>query len=89
MGFFLQVEQVHLAAQLAVVALGGFLQPQQMRVELLLVQPGGAIDAAEHGVLLIAAPIGARNPRQLEGLWVQVAGGGQVRPAAHVEPVIA
>ena len=89
MGFFLQVEQVHLAAQLAVVALGGFLQPQQMRVELLLVEPGGAIDAAEHGVLLVAAPIGPRNPRQLERLRVELAGGGQMWPAAHVEPVIA
>jgi hypothetical protein len=85
----LQVEQVHLRAQLAVVALGGFLKAQQMRVELLLVQPAGAIDARKHRVLLVAAPIGARHARQLEGRRVQLAGAGQVRPAAHIQPVIA
>jgi hypothetical protein len=43
--FLLQVEQVHLRAQPAVVALGGFLQPGEVGVELLLVEPAGAVDA--------------------------------------------
>ena len=41
----LEVEQVHLLADLAMVALGRFLQPDEVGVELLLVEPGGAVDA--------------------------------------------
>ena len=89
MGFFLQVEQIHLAAQLAMVALRRFLEPRQMRLELLLVEPAGAIDAGQHRIGLIAAPIGARHPRQLERLRIKLAGRWQMRPAAHVEPVFA
>ena len=59
MGLLLQMEQVHLIAQAAVVALGGFFQPGQMRVQLFLVQPAGAIDTAQLCILLIPAPISA------------------------------
>ena len=89
MRFFLQVEQVHLAPQLAVVALGGLFQPVEMRVELLLVEPAGAIDARKLRILLVAAPVCARHPHQLEGLRVELAGAGQMGAAAHVEPVLA
>ncbi len=85
----LEVEQVHLLAELAMVALGGFLEAQEMRVELLLVEPARAVDAREHGVALVAAPVGAGDARQLERLRIELAGGGEVRPAAHVEPVAA
>ena len=85
----LQMEQVHLAAQLAVVALGGLLQPDQMRIQLLFVQPAGAVNPAQHRVILIAAPIGARHAGQLERGGVQLAGRGQMRPLAHIQPVIA
>src|SRR3546814_9715097 len=57
----LKVEQVHLGAQLAMVALAGLLHPVEVRVELLPVEPAGAVDAAQHRVLLVAAPIGARH----------------------------
>ncbi len=86
MRFGLEVEQVHLLAQLAVVALGRLLKPHQMLVELLLVEPASAVDARKHRVLLVAAPIGARDARQLERIGIDLAGGGQVRAAAHVEP---
>ena len=89
MRFLLEVEQVHLGAELAVVALGGFLEPGKVRIELLLVEPAGAIDARQLRVLLIAAPIGTRDAHQLEGGGVELAGRGQVRAAAHVEPVVA
>ena len=82
----LEVEQVHLLTQLAVVALGGLLQPDEVLVELLLVEPAGAVDPAEHRVLLVAAPIGAGDARQLERLRIELARRGQMRPAAHVEP---
>ena len=39
-----------------------------MRVELLPVEPAGAVDARQHRVLLVAAPIGARHAGQLERL---------------------
>ena len=85
-GFGLEVEQVHLLADLAMVALGRLLEPHEMGVELLLVEPGGAVDPAEHRVLGVAAPIGARHPRQLERLRVELAGRGEMRPAAQVHP---
>ena len=87
-GLALQMEQVHLGAELAVVALGGLFEPDQMLVQLLLVEPAGAVNAAEHRFGLIAAPIGTRNPCQFEGVRVELAGAGQMRPAAHIKPVI-
>jgi hypothetical protein len=83
----LEVEQVHLRAQLAVVALGGFLKAGEVGVELFLVEPAGAVDARELGVLLVAAPVSAGNAHQLERLRVELAGGGEMRAAAHVVPV--
>jgi len=53
---------------------------------LLLVEPGGAVDAAQHGVLGIAAPVGARHSGQLEGAGIELAGRGEVRSAAEVDP---
>jgi hypothetical protein len=70
----LEVEQVHLLPDAAMVALGGFLQPRQVRVELLLVEPARPVDPAEHRVLLIAAPVGTGNARQLEGVGIELAG---------------
>ena len=43
--FFLHVEQIHLAAQLAVVAFGGFFQHVQVRFELFLASEGHPVDA--------------------------------------------
>ena len=84
----LEVEQIHFLADLAVIALGRFLEAEEVLVELLLVQPAGPIDAAQHRVVLVAAPIGARHARQLEGAGIKPARGGEVRAAAHVEPRI-
>ena len=82
----LEVEQVHLAAEPAVVALLGFLELLEMSVELLLLGEGGAVDAGQHRVLGIAAPVGARHLLQLEGV-ADLAGRGHVRAAAEIEPV--
>ena len=86
MRFALEVEQVHLLPDLAVVALAGLFEPHKIGVELLLVEPGCPVDAAEHRVLGVAAPIGAGNPRQLERLRVELAGRGEMRAAAEVDP---
>ncbi len=64
---FLEVEQVHLAPELAVVALLGLFDLLEIGVELVLLGEGGAVDAREHLAIGIAAPIGARDLHQLEG----------------------
>ncbi len=83
---FLQVEQIHLAAELAVIALGGFLQPHEVLVQLLLVEPSGAVNARELRIVLVAAPVCTRHAHQLEGLGIELAGAGEMRTAAHIEP---
>ena len=49
--FLLEMEQVHLAAELAVVALLRFLELMEIGVELLLLGEGGAVDAGQHRVV--------------------------------------
>src|SRR5690606_9863108 len=63
---FLHVEEIERAAELAVVALLGFLQTGQVRLEALLVGPSRSVDALEHLVARVPAPIGAGELRQLE-----------------------
>ncbi len=82
----LEVEEVHLAAQTAVVALLRLRQHVEIGVELFSCVPGGAVDAGEHRVVGIAAPIGAGHLHQLEGV-ADLPGCGHVRTAAQVEPL--
>ena len=84
--FFLEVEQIHLAAELAMVALLGLLDLLEVGVELLLLGEGGAVDARQHFAVGIAAPIGAGDFHQLERI-ADLAGRGHVRAAAEIEPV--
>ena len=77
-------EQVHLGAELAVVALGGLLQAGLIGLEVLLGGPCGAVDALHGRVLLGAAPVRGGGTLDLEGL--DVAGVRQVRAAAQVLP---
>ena len=81
----LEMEQVHLAAEPAMVALLGLRQHVKIGIELRLVGPGGAVDARQHRIVAVAAPIGAGHRHQLEGV-ADLAGRGHVRPAAQVEP---
>jgi hypothetical protein len=83
---FLEVEQVHLAAQLAVVALFGFLQHVQVAFKVSLAGPRGAIDAGQHLVVRVTAPIGAGHLHQLE-CRTNLPRGCHVRTTAQVEPV--
>src|SRR5712692_9062319 len=75
--------EVELPAELPMVALLRLLEPPEMLVELLLREPRGAVDALEHRVPLVAAPVGARGREQLEVL--HVARGRHVRAAAEVD----
>ena len=81
-----EMEQVELAAELAVVAALGLLEPEEVLVELLLARPGGAVDALQLGVVGIAAPIGAGHVHQLEGL-AETAGRRQMRPDAQIDEI--
>ena len=65
---FVYREQFELLAQLAVVAALGFFQPVEILVEILLRKEGGAVDALQLLVLLVAFPVGAGDGEQLERL---------------------
>jgi hypothetical protein len=66
----------------AVVALLGLFQHVQVGVLVFLLGPGGAVDALQLFVAVVAAPVGAGHLHQLEDL--QLAGGRHVRAAAQV-----
>src|SRR3546814_3064528 len=67
------------------IALRRFLQPYQVGVELLLVEPPRTVDAAQHRVLLVASPIGAGHAGQLERLRIEFPRRRQMRPPATVD----
>ena len=75
--------EVELAPELAVVALLGLLDPPEVPVQLFLREPGGAVDPLEHGVPLVAAPVGAGRRQQLEE--ADRAGGRHVGPPAEID----
>ena len=68
----------------AVVAALGLLQPVQMLGQRLVGLPGGAVDPLEHLPVLVAPPVGAGHPHELER--PEAAGGRDVGAAAQVGP---
>ena len=84
--FLLEVKQIELAAELAVVALLGFLDLLQIGVEVFLFRKRRAVDPRQHRIVAVAAPIGAGDLHQLERI-ADLAGRRHVRPAAEIEPV--
>src|SRR5262249_35228474 len=60
-------EQIELLPEPAVVARLGLLETLQMRVEVLLARPGRSIDALEHLVAAVTAPVGAGDAGEREG----------------------
>src|SRR5829696_7907480 len=75
-------EQVELPPELAVVALFCLFEPPQVRLQLLLRRPGGAVDAGEHRVLLVPAPVGPGDASQFERAYAP--GTRNVRANAEV-----
>src|SRR5262249_61321704 len=61
----LEMEQVHRAAELAVIAALGFLESVEIGLELLRVGPRGAVDALQHLVARVASPIRAGELHEL------------------------
>src|SRR5947199_4649432 len=66
------------------VAAIGLLKPEEILFELLLVGPSGAVDALQLRVVRVAAPIGAGDVHQLEGLS-EPAGRRQMRADAQID----
>ena len=81
----LEVEEVELRAEPAVVAAPSVLEALEVRVEIRLRVEGGSVDAGQLLVVLVAAPVGAGDARQLERLdRLRVL---QVRAAAEIDEV--
>src|SRR5436853_1467728 len=76
-------EQVELDTELSVVAPLGFDEPVQMLFECRLRLPRRAVDALEHRALLVAAPVGAGDLRELED--TDPAGRRDMRAATQVD----
>ena len=75
-------EELQLAAKAAMVAPLRVFDALQVRVQLLLRFEERAVDALEHRVVLVAAPVGAGGVRKLER--ADLAGMLYVRPFAEV-----
>ena len=82
----LQMEQVELAADLAMVSLFGLGHHRQIVVEFLLRRERRSIEPRQHRVVAVAAPVGAGHLGQLEGR-ADILGRAHVRAAAEVEPL--
>ena len=67
----------------------GFLEHLQVLLEFIRRLPGRAVDARQHLVVFVAAPVGPGDRHQLEGRRVDLAGVLDVRPAAQVREGIA
>ena len=65
-------EDFQFPAQLAMVALLGFFQLCKIIFKLLRRFPGRAIDALQHLVLFVAAPVRARDGHQLERILLDL-----------------
>ena len=76
-------EEVHLGADLTMVALLGLLEQAHVLVKLLLGGKGNAVHAREHLVVLVVFPIGTGNAGELEGL--ERLGIADVGTDAHVD----
>ena len=80
-------EEIELFAELAVVALLRFFEQPEVLDERFFRGERGAVDALEHRVALVAAPVRAGHAGQLDGR--ELAGAGHVRPFAEVDPLVA
>src|SRR5581483_8691449 len=77
-----QMEEIELGTDPAVVALPRLLEALEIRVEILLVVEGSAVDAGELRLRRVAAPVRAGEPGELQGLdRLRVL---QVRTAAEI-----
>jgi len=81
--FIVEAEEVELAAQPAVIALFGHLQALEVLVQLLLRRKGCSVDAGEHSIAAVAAPVCPRHRQQSHR--ADAACIRNVRPPAQVD----
>ena len=84
---FLHMVQIHFAAQLAVVAFGGFFEHMQVSFELFLVGKCNPIDPLQHRPIAVAAPIGAGHTHQFEPICGHLPCVLQMWSTAQILPV--
>src|SRR5215467_5516108 len=80
------MEEVEFASEPAMVAPFGFLQLEEILIELFLACPGGAVDALQLRVFGIAAPIRAGDVHQLKGL-AEITGRRQMGTDAEIDKI--
>ena len=83
--FIGQGEQIQVLAEFPVVAPLDLFEPREVRIQRLLGRERDAVDPLEHLVLLAAAPVGARDGEELEGLDLRRR--RHMRPAAEVREI--
>src|SRR6202042_1440263 len=76
-------EELQLFAEPAVISPLCLFEQSEILVQVLAGEEGGAVDALELWVLLVAEPVGAGETHHFEGF--DAAGGGHVRAAAEVD----
>ena len=81
----MEVEQIEIFAEPAMIAFLGFLALLEPRVEALLVEERGAVDPLQRLVLRVAAPVRRRRAQELD--HADLAGRRAVRAEAKVDPV--
>src|SRR6185436_323641 len=74
----MKAPEVELLADFAMVAPLGFLEELEVALEVCLGRPCRAVDALQHGVLLVAPPIGTGDAGELER--AELSGRGDVGP---------
>ena len=77
-------KNVQFTPQLAMVALFGLFQHLQVGVEIFLVAPSRAVDALQHRLVLVTAPIGPGHTRQFEAIGRNLPRMFQMGPAAEI-----
>ena len=80
---FLDGKKIEFLAQFTVVPFLGLFQAIDVLLQHLLLRVAGGVDALQHLVALIPAPVSAGQGEQLE-IFAQAAGGRHVRPPAEI-----
>src|SRR5262245_21501035 len=84
--FFLRMDEVHFAAELAMVAFFGLLELFEVGGELSFGRPSSTVDALQLRPLGVAAPVGTGKVGDFEGL-ADLSGRSHVWATAQIEPV--
>ncbi len=87
-GFILDREQIEILADAPVVAAQGLFLATFVFRQLLRCFPGGSIDPLQLGSGFVAAPVGAGNTFELEGLGVELSCVLHMGPCAEIPPLL-